>query len=80
MNVSRPACPGLAVGDTYASLLSSTPCFAGVGRVALGGGGSVLAGPPSIAWQQWGMVCTAGMRHESKGDGREVLLGQQHLD
>lgn len=73
--LSRPGCRRhLRISSFLGTLLCR------VGRVALGAGGSVLAGPPSIAWQQWGMVCTAGMRHESKGDGREVLLGRQHLD
>lgn len=43
--------------------------------MALGGGGSVLAGPPSIAWQQWGMVYTAGVRHESKGGWKRGPTG-----
>lgn len=46
--LSRPGCR-----ETLESLLSRMPCFAQVGREALGDGGSVLVRPPSIAWQQW---------------------------
>lgn len=49
-DVPRPVCLGLAVRETFESLPSRCPDLTGRSGGA-GGGGSVLAGPPSITWQ-----------------------------
>lgn len=66
--VSRPGCLRNFRGSAFPDAL-----LCPAGRAALGEAGSVLSRPPSITWQQWemtGIVSTARVRHESKGDGK----------
>lgn len=74
-SVPRPVCLGLAVRERFQSLPPHVPCFARwVGAGWRKEGQSWLGFP--ISWQSWErqrIFTTAGVRHESKVDGRDLL-------
>lgn len=74
-SVPRPVCLGLAVRERFQSLPPHVPCFARwVGAGWRKEGPSWLGFP--ISWQSWErqrIFTTAGVRHESKADGRDLL-------